>query len=853
MNSTTVDFGIDLGTTNSAIALLKGVNDIEVYRNNEGFEYTPSAVWIDKNQRLYVGRRAMERLEDDPENAFCEFKLQMGTDTVFTFARSGKQMKPEELSAEVLKSLRADVRQRTGEEVRNAVITVPAAFELPQCEATMRAAQAAGLEFSPLVQEPVAAALAYGLQNESEKAYWLVYDLGGGTFDAALIQPVDGEIQVVNHAGDNHLGGKLIDWEIVEKYLIPAVIKENKVTDFRRGNAKWRAAVAKLKLHAEQAKIRLSRDESSSIIIPYLDKDDDGDPIAFEYELQRRDVEAVVGSAVRRSVNICKRVLAEKNLSPSHVQKLLLVGGPTLTPYLRQALADPGEGLGIPLEFNVDPLTIVARGAAMFAGAQQKPRKSTPPGGPAKPAAEGTFAIALKYDAAGMDSQPLVGGEVKAPSEGTNLAGYTIEFISAESRPPWRSGKIALKSGGAFMTNLLAQRKDTTVYAIELMDAAGERKPVEPATFQYRWMPNITGQPLIHSLGIALADNEVDWLFRKGIPLPAKKRTTRRTTVNIAPGQQDKLIRIVVIEGEKDRADRNAVIGSLEIAAGKLKRELPTGSKVEITLDIDASRLIRTGAYIELLDQEFEAVLKLEKKAPDPAQLNQRFAVEKERLEKLKAQAEQINHARAKELLQRIEEEKIVREIANALNAAAVDRDAADKSEKRLLELRNAVDEIEDLLEWPNLVASVAEAAKSCREWAARVRADQQAGKPLMGQINVADCEQQIDVLEREAGQAGKAKNPDALRHKVKQLWRIAGRLLMQLPDFWVWKFQDLEPRRDRMSNPSLAAQLFAQGQRAINAGELPVLQDAVSRLFDLLPPEEAQSLDANFKGIHLA
>lgn len=289
MARTEIDFGIDLGTTNSCISVMNG-QDPEVFKNNEGIEYTPSAVWIDKKGSTFVGRRAKERLEDDIGNAFSEFKLQMGTDAIYTFVRSGQHMTPEQLSAEVLKALKGDVFQKSGEDVQAAVITVPAAFELPQCEATKRAAQLAGLVSSPLLQEPVAAALAYGFNTEKDNVFWLVYDLGGGTFDAAVIQVRDGVIQVVNHVGDNHLGGKLIDWAIVEELLIPSVCREYRLSDFRRGNPKWISAIAKLKGEAEKAKIRLSRDASAEIIIEFLCQDDRGDPVRFEYDLRREDV-----------------------------------------------------------------------------------------------------------------------------------------------------------------------------------------------------------------------------------------------------------------------------------------------------------------------------------------------------------------------------------------------------------------------------------------------------------------------------------------------------------------------------------------------------------------------------------
>lgn len=216
MARVTVDFGIDLGTTNSEITHLKGTS-VEVIKNLEGIDYTPSAVWLDRGGNFVVGRTAREYAFRDPGNVFTEFKLQMGSDAECIFARTKRRATPEELSAEVLKSLRENVRSRLGEELEAAVITVPAAFEWPQSDATHRAAVLAGIRQAPLLQEPVAAALAYGFQAEDQRAMWLVFDFGGGTFDAAVMSVRDGVIQVVNHGGDNHLGGKVIDWAVVER------------------------------------------------------------------------------------------------------------------------------------------------------------------------------------------------------------------------------------------------------------------------------------------------------------------------------------------------------------------------------------------------------------------------------------------------------------------------------------------------------------------------------------------------------------------------------------------------------------------------------------------------------------
>src|ERR1035437_9205747 len=202
------------------------------------------------------------------------------------FARLNRSLTPEELSAEVLKSLKEDLRRETGEDLQEAVITVPAAFDQPESEATRRAAKLAGISFSPLLQEPIAASLAYGFQHEQDNVFWLVFDFGGGTFDAAVIHVRDGVIQVVNHGGDNNLGGKLIDWAIVEQIFVPALRSFN-LPDFRRGNKKWLVPFAKLKLHAESAKIALSKDLSYEITDEFICQDDSGEPVHLDLAITR--------------------------------------------------------------------------------------------------------------------------------------------------------------------------------------------------------------------------------------------------------------------------------------------------------------------------------------------------------------------------------------------------------------------------------------------------------------------------------------------------------------------------------------------------------------------------------------
>ncbi len=559
MNRTTIDFGIDLGTTNSEIAVLDGTK-ATIIKNNDNMDNTPSAVLIDKNNALRVGRVAKQRIELEPEDAFAEFKLQMGTQAEYRFARSGRVMHPEDLSAEVLKSLRADVQQRMGEDVQAAVITVPAAFELAQCDATRRAAQLAGLKVSPLIMEPTAAAMAHAFQSRADRVFWLVYDFGGGTFDAAVIQLREGTFRIVNHAGDNHLGGKLIDWEIVEQLLAPSAAREHRLTDFKRSNPKWRRAFAKLKWEAEEAKMHLSQEDSYTIVVDYLCNDDKGEAIPFEYELKRVDVARLAAPFIQRTINISRQALEQSRLGFGDIEKLILVGGPTMAPYVRQHLEDPNEGLGIRLDFSVDPLTVVAQGAAIFAGTQRLEGD----GGGSGPAAPGEYKVELEYEPVGADPEPMVGGKV-IPHEDEDLSGFTIEFINPDARPAWRSGKVGISPNGAFMVGLWATRGRPNIFKIELCDRAGKVYPTSPEGLKYTMGVAPTAPPLIHSVGVALANNEVSLFMEKGVTLPRRQRKDLKSAIAIHRGVSGETIHVPVVEGDNSRADRNRLIGYLEI------------------------------------------------------------------------------------------------------------------------------------------------------------------------------------------------------------------------------------------------------------------------------------------------
>ena len=820
MNRTTIDYGIDLGTTNSAIAVLKGVAT-EIIKNNADGDITPSAVSIDKKGALQVGQRARNRGIDAPEDAYMEFKRRMGSDHIYQFRSSGQSRSPEELSAEVLKSLRADVQQRVGELIEAAVITVPAAFELHQCEATRRAAQLAGFRESPLLQEPVAAALAYGFQVEEHKAYWLVYDFGGGTFDAAIIKSEEGTINVVNHGGDNFLGGSDIDWAIVEELLVPRILEQHLLENFKRGNARWRQAFAKLKRAAETAKIDLSRSDRAPLETCRFE-DDAGGEIEFDAELRLDQVVRVATPVIRRSIEICRRVLQEKNLEPKAIERVILVGGPTLAPYFRSLLVD---GLGIPLDHSVDPLTVVAKGAAVFAGTQKLQASS------GTPISAGSFSIDLKYQPVGIDDTPSVGAKVSS-AEVTDFTGFAIEIINQKTQ--WRSGRIALRPDGVFLTTIHADKGERNSFRIELFDAAGLMQLVRPDEFHYTIGNVVEEQPLINSLGVALANNHYDHFFEKGSGLPLRAARNFRTIVPLRRGQSGELLRIPLVEGEQDLADRNRKVGELEIRADNIPRDLPAASDIEVTLSISADRIIRITAYVPLLDEHFEGKIDMRSHTVNPTHLKTDYDAEMKRFGEAKIKAATTGHKNSGALMEEIECSPLLLEVKQMLESAQADPDAAAKCEKRLLELKLKLDEATNSVEWPVLTTK---ARKSLSELH---RCTQHYGD--VGQKERArELADDIEDIIRE----GKANR---LRKKIDQVNLLWFEMAATQPDFWVTQFRLMEAQRHKMHDQARAALLLQQGKDSIAKNNPIMIQSVVEQLWALLPREELEAAQRGYQ-----
>lgn len=828
MSRTTIDYGIDLGTTNSAVAVIAGTGT-EIIKNNVDADITPSAVYINRSGNLWVGQNAKSKLADEraEDDVFIEFKRRMGTGFEYSFRASGRHMNPEELSAEVLKSLRSDVSQKKGENITAAVLTVPAAFELHQCEATKRAAELAGFRQACLVQEPVAAALAYGYQKVDAKAYWLVFDFGGGTFDAALIRSEDGSMVVANHGGDNFLGGSDIDWAIVEHVLLPRIRQEYNQPDFKRGNSTYKYDLMRLKAAAETAKIELSRKETT-FLEATLRRASATETVTFETEISRNDIIRAAEPAVMKAVNIALRVLSEKGLSPSAVEKLIFVGGPTLAPYFRDMVK---ERMRIPCDLSMDPLTVVARGAAIFAGTQKivssKEARPAATSGATTPAAGAnatvppTYSLELIYKPVGSDPEPIVGGRTTAPA-GSRLAGCTIEFVNQHTK--WRSGKITLKDNGAFQFNARAEKGIENIFLVEFRDPKGTLCPTEPKQFKYTMGVVVEEQPIINNMGVALADNKVGVHFTKGQGLPAKHTRSYRTSRGLRKGETGTVIRIPIVEGNRELADRNVLVGAVEITPDKIDRDLPAGSEIEVSLHMDTSRLLTVVAYVPLLDEEFPTKIELGGKVrqPDLQILRQEWNRELGRMSDLKAGIEQARDVESLEVLHALEVSPLAKKLHERFAGESIDFDALLQSDRDILEFKVTLDAIAARVAWPTAV-------KEAEVWLADL-------DKLVSKQGVAEEKKRARLIRDQVESIIAEKNQDRLRKKMEEISDVYSSILYRQDAFWVDYFESLVKNVAQMKDASAAERIIAEGRGHAVAGNLEELKNIVYQLQDLLP-----------------
>ena len=347
--------GIDLGTTNSCVAVIEGGEPV-VIPNAEGARTTPSVVAFGKTGERLVGQVAKRQAITNPDRTVSSIKRQMGSD--YKVKIDDKKYTPQEISAMILQKLKTDAEAYLGEKVTEAVITVPAYFTDSQRQATKDAGKIAGLEVKRIINEPTAAALAYGIDKENDQKV-MVYDLGGGTFDVSIIEMGDGVQEVLATAGNNRLGGDDFDQRVID--WIADEFKKSEGVDLRGD----KMAMQRLKEAAEKAKIELSNVTTSTINLPFIGMNSDGTPLNLEMTLTRAKFNELTADLVSATMGPVKQALSDAGLQPSDIAKVLLVGGSSRIPAVQEAVK---KYTGVEPFKGINPDECVAIGAAIQGG-----------------------------------------------------------------------------------------------------------------------------------------------------------------------------------------------------------------------------------------------------------------------------------------------------------------------------------------------------------------------------------------------------------------------------------------------------------------------------------------------------
>lgn len=808
MARATIDFGIDLGTTNSEIALFDR-GQVRMFKNNDNRENTPSVVRIDRAGAIHVGRRAYDRVVDDPENTVAEFKLVMGGSQTFPFAASGRTLTPEELSAEVLKSLKADAA-RAGFDCHAAVITVPANFESVQCEATQRAAKLAGLVEAPLLQEPIAAAIAYGKDAHPSDGYWLIYDLGGGTFDVAIIKRTSGHLRVVDCAGNNYLGGKQFDWLVVEQVLLPALSRTFDLPGLERSNATYRTLMGKLKKEAEDARIALTDQESATIYLDGCGADRNGRLIELALQVSRSEYERLIEPHVVQTLRLCQQILSRIRLSPGAIERIILVGGPTITPCIRGAIQST---LGISVDARLDPITVVAKGAAVFASSQPFPHAH-------QTRSTGKALVKLSFSALCQQPTTMIAGRLEAAS-GTKLPSELRVRLTRDDQG-WQSGFLPV-TNEAFVCQVSLREHQANIFRIALFDEAGQSLAIEPDTLCITHGLSVANPPLPRTISVEViaekGQGRCEPLLLRGTPLPGKASHTFRTALALKPGSADQVLNIKVYEGEHEIPEHNRHLGTLKVTGRQVQRAVPLNAEIQVTLSVDASRHAAAQAYIPVLNETFREVLK-EQIAPKP-DVNQ-LSAELERIEAQWREASPVANAdTTAEVNQQLTEVTV--ELAAAYGG---DPGALEKADRLIREVQASLANVSKVAETPRLLESLEEAREKTRR--------------IVSQFGTAPEHEQLRALEADAERAHARQDPRLCQDATTRLWKLYWQVLFRQDGFWVGVFQDLT-EQGRFTDDARAQALIKEGSRLLQAHDMARFREVTKRLWDLVPEETQQ------------
>ena len=706
MQRMTIDFGIDLGTTNSAISVMEG-GAVEVVKVG-GKEVLPSANYIDKKGTRHVGEAARNNwaVESKMDDCAIEFKRQMGTQATMAFKSASIELGPEELSASVLSKLRGSAGQRFNTEPpAAAVITIPAMFETAQRKATANAGKLAGFQHVELLQEPVAAALAYGFDTADDNQFWMVYDFGGGTFDVSIIAIRDGELSVVEHAGDNYLGGSDLDWAVVEKLLLPKLSQTADVSHLNRSQMESddqvKSSMRKLKMIAEEIKVLLSSEESVDFYREDAFKGRDGELDDIDCTITRSEFDDVIRNHVEKTIGIVQELMKSTALGAGEISKIIMVGGSTYVPLVRELVG----ALGIRVDYSMDPMTVVSEGAAVYAASRRMPD-----GLGTSVSVSSGLGLALQYNPVSRDTESLVMGRLKM-NDGSSLPnGLKVEIERADHE--WSSGTLQVDASGVFSTNVTVKQGQANGYTVKATAENGILD-VSPNVFTITYGASMESATLPASLRLELATGMTKLMISRGSTLPATTVDPIKvvTVKELVAGSNDSVL-IPYADGEHVRAERCRRGGKIMIKGTDIPRTMPSGTELEVSATVDVSGVLACKVYVPLIDESFDSAEEI--LVHDIDQLVEQRDAVRSRLSELEAKASAAGDSQATQQLAAIKSSGRLEDIDRELAAAQGSGDGG-AARNGILALQSDLDAIDGRVEWPTILQEYQELLERAR------------------------------------------------------------------------------------------------------------------------------------------
>ncbi|MGC9375266.1 MAG: Hsp70 family protein [Bacteroidales bacterium] len=812
----TINFGIDLGTTNSAIAkFIKG--DVIVFNNplDFGRSTLPSVVYY-KKDKIVVGNKAKEYLERDPKNVVGLFKRKMGTSESFMIKSVNDSKTPIDLSAQVLKELKTFVN--TGDNLDSVVITIPASFDSIQSNATKEAGLQAGFKQVVLLQEPIAASLAYAnmkKSNDLKDGHWLVYDLGGGTFDVALVRIKDGEMKVIDHEGDNFLGGSDFDRLIVEKLVIPKISEEYSFEDLenqmKSASGKYNTKYYSLLHQAEEAKIRLSAVSSAEIIVERME-DEEGNEVDMEITITRSEFNELIKSNIDGTLEMIKTILTRNSMTGKDIQFNLMVGGSTYIPYVRQRVE---EVLQIPVNCEIDPTTAVAVGAAYFAATKQKDLST-------KTSEKKNTSISIKasYNKASKEKDELFAARIKGNPEG-------LFYKIVRQDGGYDSGLKKLSE--RINEDLPLVENTYNFFTLTVYDGENNVIETDIETIGINSGFGISGQPLPEDICLEVDDYDnpgqtrLALIFQRNSVLPTKRTLTFPINKTIIKGNDTDKIWINVYEGpQTSLPEANKLIGVISITGKQVSRDIAKGSDLEVTITMSESRDLTVSGYLNMSDQEFKGMFNPKERDTNIGLLKEQIIDLSSKLdEEIEVATEKEDYETASALTKVKKEMEYVSVEAEKLT----DDDVTDKRYQLEDKKRKIAQEIDSATKDKRLQNAVEIYYKIKNECDNLI---EESGN---------DHERKVfnDIISQESAFMA-TKSPVKIQEKSDELQSIIGQIRWRTPDFLKGIFNWLNQEQAKMNDQSQAKSLIDAGKFAVESQNWDRLKEINFGLLDLLP-----------------